>query len=370
MTAIAWAERIVRRTIWPIVPEGLKRAVRPTIMRIRGDVVVAPTVADAELQQVCNEPPEVALIERRYAEVIEGAPRRPGDGGTNAGDALTSPASIDALVGYAHHAAVKSHDAMLRLIHSFHYRFPEPPADPHSAAYKDFWAEQYRQVAQRDYAFRNELHHFDDGADVAIYPYNTRDPKIVALHLIAAGTILDSITKPPPARVLEMGVGWGNTALQIGLCGYDVTVLDIEQKYLDIVKRRFGREGLDVNCINGEFFSAEQIDGKFDIILFYECFHHCIEHVALLAMLKRKLNPGGIILFAGETIDNTLPFAWGLNPSGQGVWSIRHHGWMELTFTERYFLDLLHRAGFEVTKNQSPHSAHSVVYTATVSAAV
>jgi hypothetical protein len=37
---------------------------------------------------------------------------------------------------------------------------------------------------------------------------------------------------------------------------------------------------------------------------------------------------------------------------------------MELVFKESYFLQLLKRAGFSVSKNPNPHSAHSVVYTA------
>ncbi|KIZ45318.1 hypothetical protein OO17_08030 [Rhodopseudomonas palustris] len=150
------------------------------------------------------------------------------------------------------------------------------------------------------------------------------------------------------------------------MAGYDVTVLDIERKYLEIVERRFKKDGLKVSCVLGEFFEAERIEGTFDVILFYECFHHCLEHASLLKMLKRKLSQNGVIIFAGETIDDSLPFAWGLNPSGQGVWSIRHRGWMELSFTERYFLDLLDHAGFVVTKNRNPHSAHSTVYTARV----
>ena len=375
MRVLQIVEAAVRYTVWPLIPEALKRRVRPTVMWLRGDVmvasastasqvIVAPASTASQVVDVAASELETLLIARRYQEIINGGARQPG-GGTSSGAALTSPLSIDALVGYAHHAAVHSHDAMLQLIHSFHYEYPVPPADPFSPAYKDFWSKQYEAVAQRTYTFENELHDFDPKMESGVYPYNTRDPKIIAAHVIAAGAILEAIPFPPPARVLELGVGFGNTAFQIGLSGYDVTVLDIEKKYLDSVKSRFDREGLSVNCVHGEFFEAANLDGQFDVILFYECFHHCLEHVALLAMLKTKLTARGVIIFAGEAIDNDIPFPWGLNTSGQAVWSIRHFGWMELCFREDYFLDLLHRVGFTVSKSPSPHSSHSVVYTAT-----
>lgn len=89
-----------------------------------------------------------------------------------------------------------------------------------------------------------------------------------------------------------------------------------------------------------------------------------MDHAKLLLLLRERLTPCGVIIFAGETINEILPFAWGLNLTGQGMWSIRNHGWMELVFKESYFMELLDRSGFRVTRNMNPHSAHSVVFTA------
>lgn len=360
MKLLAIAETVVRYSVWPLVPEALKRSLRPSIMQLRGDKISPPLpsvgLPDVEDLNSANRDPEIRAIAARYHSIIAGNDE-------DWSGTLSSPDALDALVAYAYHAAVHSHEAMLKLIQSFDYRFPTPPADSMSDEYRQFWLDQYGRIARRHYRVSNESHEFDSKIE-AYYPYNTRNPQIIAAHIIASGAILEAITKPPPGRVLELGVGWGNTALQIGLSGYEVTVLDIEKKYLDIVHRRFRSSGLSVNCIHGEFFDAAKADGLFDVVLFYECFHHCVDHAKLLDVLREKLAPDGVIIFAGEAIERSIPYPWGLNPSGQAVWSIRHHGWMELVFSEPYFIDLLTRTGFAVTKNQQPHSAHSIVYTA------
>jgi len=306
--------------------------------------------------------PVPVLLERRYKEVIDGTASS-----LNGGEIeLCMPEHADSMVRWSLQAAKEKGDAGLSsYMNSFTYRFPNPPNDPFSSDYRDFWMAQYEALAQKTYAIENEHHEFDQASlRLRPYPYNLRNQKVIAAHIIASGAILEAIAAPPPAKVLEMGVGFGNTALQIGLSGYDLTVLDIEKKCLAIVAERFEREGMNVRCLQMAFMDIEKLDERFDAIVFYECFHHCIDHPQLLLKLRERLNLGGVIIFAGETVNEDLPYAWGLNPTGQGIWSIRHHGWMELVFKESYFMELLKRAGFSVTRNVNPHSAHSVVYTA------
>lgn len=360
MRAVDIIEQAVRRTVWHSLPEFVKKPLRDIIFSIRGgpgpfSIVPPPS----------QEVSEADLLLQRYSQVVAGPTAPIGDGGPCSGHRLTTPAAIDALVGYAHHAAVKGNDALVRYITSFYYEFPKPPSDPYSAEFRDFWMSQYKALTKRNYDAQNELHGFDEEKlRYNVYPYNTQDPKTVAKHLIAAAAILEAIDVPPPAKVLEMGVGWGNTALMLGQTGYNVTVLDIEKKYLDIVRGRFERDKLSISCLHKEFFDVEDVDETFDVILFYECFHHCLDHGRLLQILRKKLSPSGVIIFAGEPINDELPFPWGLNPSGQGVWSIALHGWMELSFTEAYFFELLYRNGFVMQRTSWQHSAHSVVYVA------
>jgi 2-polyprenyl-3-methyl-5-hydroxy-6-metoxy-1,4-benzoquinol methylase len=256
---------------------------------------------------------------------------------------------------------------MVHFLSLFRYEFPVPPSDPRSAEYRKFWEDQYRIVRGETYTLSNEAHNFAAEREVDVFPYCTRMPDVVGDQLIAIGSILKALGRrgvSTNASILEMGVGWGNTAIQLALTGYRMTVLDLERRYLDIVRQRSEKESVEIGTWHGDFFSIFQREETFDVILFYECFHHCLEHRSLIEGLKRKLNLGGVILFAGETISDTLPYAWGLNPAGQGIWSIRHHGWMELCFHEDYFRQMLQDVGFSVERQECPQTAAGVVFIA------
>ena len=342
---------VMRKRVWPNVPEPVRRRIRLfAARRVLG-------IGNFERVSV----PE--LLERRYNQVVAGTAVSVPHGHAIE---LSRPEHADEMIRYSRLLQKQeAHSSLMAYMSGFRYRFPSPPNDPFSAEYREFWMAQYEAMAGKTYAIENEQHDFDlDSLRLRPHPYNTRNQRAIAAHTIAAGAILEAIAAPPPAKVLEMGVGFGNTALLIGLSGYDVTVLDIEKKHLEIVSERFKREGMNVRCLHMEFMDIAKLDEQFDAIIFYECFHHCIEHQQLLLMLRERLAPGGVIIFAGETIYEGLPYPWGLNPTGEGIWSIRNHGWMELAFRESYFVELLNRSGFSVTQNVNPHSPHSWVFTA------
>ena len=345
-----WLSFRFRKHIWPHVPEPIRRQIRNFAARRALGLKIFERVAVLD------------LLEQRYRQVVDGTAVAMHSHEIE----LSTPEQADEMIRWSLLAQKHGGDAGLQAyMTGFRYRFPLPPKDPFSKEYRDFWMAQYEIMARKKYAVENEHHDFDLASlRERPHPYNTRNQKAIAAHIIAAGTILETIGAPPPAKVLEMGVGFGNTALQIGLSGYDVTVLDIEKKHLEIVSERFQREGLAVRCLHMQFMDVERLEDRFDAIVFYECFHHCIDHPQLLLILREKLTPGGMIIFAGETINEILPYAWGLNPTGQGIWSIRHHGWMELVFKESYFVELLKRSGFLVSQNKHPHSANSWVFTA------
>jgi 2-polyprenyl-3-methyl-5-hydroxy-6-metoxy-1,4-benzoquinol methylase len=373
-------ERLVRESVWPYVPETARRQIRRFVAAgrelarvVRGNLwATLPEPIRRQIRLSATrralgmgyfEPIDIMkLLEQRYHEVTAGT-AVPIHGHEIE---LSTPEHADEMVKLALLLQKnQGYSSLAAYINSFAYRFPPPPNDPFSTDYRDFWMAQYEAMARKTYAIENEHHDFDlANLRLRPHPYNLRNQKVIGAHIIAAGTILEAIVAPPPAKILEMGVGFGNTALQIGLSGYDVTVLDIEKKHLEIVAERFEREGMAVRCLHMQFMDIAKLDERFDAIVFYECFHHCIDHPRLLLMLREKLTANGVIIFAGETINEILPYDWGLNPTGQGIWSVRHHGWMELVFKESYFVVLLERAGFLVSQNMNPHSAHSWVFTA------
>jgi SAM-dependent methyltransferase len=94
-------------------------------------------------------------------------------------------------------------------------------------------------------------------------------------------------------------------------------------------------------------------DEKFDLVLFFESFHHCDDHVQLLRNVKEMLRPGGHLLLASEPIEERVHH-WGVRLDGGSVWAMREHGWLELGFTSRYLSGLLKREGWSVERRREP----------------
>ncbi|CAN5642468.1 hypothetical protein BH11PSE7_BH11PSE7_28800 [soil metagenome] len=279
--------------------------------------------------------------------------------------ALCGKEDLDGFIGLSHHFASVSNAALMHLFDCFHYRFPSPPGDPFSEAYIAFWENQYKEVCNRSYDTAYEAHEFSEAFNEDVFPYCTRTPSVIGNQLIGMGSILRVLDGlAPNAAVLEMGTGWGNVALQLGLSGFRVTVLDIEKRFLNIVNQRFARQDLQVKTLHGDFFSIKDAGDSYSAIIFYECFHHCLRHADLLDVVLERLAPGGILVFAGETIVDDYPHAWGLNAQGQGIWSIRHHGWMELCFSTAYFRQLLDSRGLEIGFHECPQTPAGKVFTA------
>jgi SAM-dependent methyltransferase len=152
--------------------------------------------------------------------------------------------------------------------------------------------------------------------------------------------------------------------------GHRVTVLDIEQGFLDLVKERARRGNLDVETVRGDFSAISGFDRKFDAVLFFESFHHCSNHQALIAALDQVIAPGGRVIFAGEPIMDGFPIPWGLRLDGEALWALRRRGWLELGFREDYFVNLLARHGWRVTKHVcselvGPQAGWGVVFVGT-----
>jgi SAM-dependent methyltransferase len=86
-------------------------------------------------------------------------------------------------------------------------------------------------------------------------------------------------------------------------------------------------------------------DEPFDAAVFFESFHHCADHLALLDRLHRVVRPDGVVLFAAEPVQS-LDYPWGPRLDGLSVWSSRTYGWLELGFDRRYFDAALARTGW------------------------
>jgi 2-polyprenyl-3-methyl-5-hydroxy-6-metoxy-1,4-benzoquinol methylase len=231
--------------------------------------------------------------------------------------------------------------------------FPSPgDIDPDSEEYREKQFALYERIAGKKYSTANEASLFDP-IDTANYPfpYSTQGWEIIGDQFISIGFILKQMKLNPGASVLEFGPGWGNTTIAMARSGYDVTCIEIEKNFVDLIKKRAKRKSVSVNAVLGDFLDAKNLGRKFDAVLFFECFHHCARHNDLLDLLDSLVNRGGIVVFAAEPIYEDFYAPWGLRSDGQTLWAVRSQGWLELGFHEQYFRKSLQRRGWNVTKH-------------------
>ena len=244
--------------------------------------------------------------------------------------------------------AAKNDDELRRIFQGFEQEYDlDLPRDPFSDEYRKAQFSLYEYLHGAPYSVINEASPLNvEEMSVRPFPYCHQSSQLVGNHLLAVGFIIKAMGLPPGARILEFGPGWGNTTLALAKMGYDVTAVDIEQNFVDLIRKRAAMEKLDIRVSQGDFSLIWEMQDKFDAILFFECFHHSADHLGLIASFDRVLNSGGLVCFGAEPITDDFPIPWGLRMDGESLWAIRQNGWLELGFNRDYFDQALSRHGF------------------------
>lgn len=242
---------------------------------------------------------------------------------------------------------------MRRLFNEFRMDFSEQlPSDPFGPAYRDFQLELYRRFAGRPYALSNERTEYVTADHIRRpFPYFTQSCQTTGNHMLATGFMIRALNLPPGARVVEFGPGWGHSTIALALLGMQVTAVDIEPNFCEVIRSRAARDGVEIEVIQSDFFWAETVTEPYDAAIFFECFHHCDDHLRLLRALHTAVKPGGKVYFASEPILQGYPVPWGLRMDGEALWAIRNFGWLELGFDEGYFNAALAHTGWSATKH-------------------
>ena len=131
------------------------------------------------------------------------------------------------------------------------------------------------------------------------YPYCTKSPTTVGDQLIAQGFLIKTMNLVSDSRIVEFGPGWGNTTLHFAQMGYQVTAVDSEQSLLSLIKYRTEMLSKQVDLVNSDMLEFCS-DIKYDAAVFFECFHHCSDHLKLLTNLHELINDGRIASFCGR----------------------------------------------------------------------
>jgi hypothetical protein len=109
-------------------------------------------------------------------------------------------------------------------------------------------------------------------------------------------------------------------------------------------KRNYKLTRSDLNFDDVGFLA----EGDFCAAFFYQSLHHCLKPWELIARLRTKLQPDGVIAFAGEPIQTTWWSHWGLRLDPESVYVAREYGWFESGWSHQFISDCFTKNGMQL----------------------
>lgn len=266
----------------------------------------------------------------------------------------------------------------IKELSEFIVRYDELPAitagDPSSDEYRLQVLALHAAITNRGYAAdKNELCPYLDPIASATNPdlFKHGDGEYLADFLASFAAIIRAMEARAGQTVIEYGSGEGQLAIMLARLGCRVAAVDIEPKYLDAIRRQCATLNLSITTHCGLFGSAPEGFEHVDRILFFESFHHALDHATLLPMLRGRLTENGALVMAGEPILEpgnywlpVIPYPWGPRLDGLSVFAMKNYGWCELGFREDYLFEVFRRSGFTIRKIACPMTARGNCYVA------
>lgn len=214
-----------------------------------------------------------------------------------------------------------------KLAGPFRYRpatMPDVTLDPFSEDYVRQMTALYTEISGRPLdQGTGELLDFDMDRHVGgANPYAERNAGFIARHARTVLTVVMAANLPCAPRVLDLGCGWGLSTEMLAFTGAEVTAVDINPHFAELVRRRAARQSraLRVVCSN---FDDLEVDGLHDLALFYECLHHAVRPWETIRRVSRFLKPDARIAIAGEPINEIWWPHWGLRLDPVSIYCIR-----------------------------------------------
>jgi 2-polyprenyl-3-methyl-5-hydroxy-6-metoxy-1,4-benzoquinol methylase len=190
--------------------------------------------------------------------------------------------------------------------------------------------------------------------------------KAAADHVLASGMLMKHSGLEAGMWALEYGAGFGQTALAFARMGVNVDTVDISSTFCGYVKEQADFFRVNLTPFKAEFGDNPRGSQKYDLIWFYESFHHCVDFKNVVRQLKRHLTPGGKILLAGEPIVTreyaAVPYPWGLRLESEVIAVIRNLHWFELGYSEDFIGNFFVNNGYVAERFDCPVSAFGVTY--------
>jgi SAM-dependent methyltransferase len=250
----------------------------------------------------------------------------------------------------------------------------EPGLDPYSIEYARQQHRLWRLVAgvDRDYEVEVDEKEADWGeVDAVRHPgyYVRRDPGAVSAasdHVIATGMMLKHCGLKPGDWALEYGAGFAQTALALARLGVNVDTVDVSDRFCGWVREQAEFFRVPLTPFKGRFGDAPRTEQKYQVVWFYESFHHCLDFATVVRELPKLLAPGGRVILSGEPIVEreyaAVPYPWGLRLHSEVVAVVRRQRWFELGFSEDFLFELFAHAGFTMQRIECEPSMFGRMY--------
>jgi 2-polyprenyl-3-methyl-5-hydroxy-6-metoxy-1,4-benzoquinol methylase len=253
-------------------------------------------------------------------------------------------------------ATAKNFDEIRKLWTSTRIEYSYDCTDPYSPEYKQEVLDLYRRLTTETYTPMNELTSTKQTADTfdVGYPWVTQNLEVISQEMAKVVQAMRALhsRQLEGGKLIEFGAGWGNLAIPLAKSGQKMTVVDIDDGFLRRITKIAEKDGLEIKCLKGDFLQvSKSIAEKYDAVLFQSSFHHCLDFSSILDSIRdRLLSETGCIFFFSEPIHKNFSFPWGLRFDGESLWAIMCNKWLELGFDQDFFLDLMLRKGFFVSK--------------------
>lgn len=105
---------------------------------------------------------------------------------------------------------------------------------------------------------------------------------------------------PEGAKILDVGVGLGQSSIFLASKGYEVTSLEPMPRFCEIISTVAEKYGLNISVVRGVGESIASIGVVYDAIIFNSSLHHCDDPALALQQAFASLKSGGQVFLVNE----------------------------------------------------------------------
>lgn len=228
---------------------------------------------------------------------------------------------------------------------------PDPAWDPFSDQYFNYQISVYSRLSGRHLnQEEGEMHAVNKKELIeAPNPLGLDNPRHMSEYCRAILAMLSLADLDAESRVLDLGSGHGVSSELFAFTGCHVHSVDIDPILGEVARARAHVRNYPIVRDNRNFDDLLNLEKTgFDAAFFYQSLHHCLKPWKLIEDLRHKLQPSGVIAFAGEPIQTTWWSHWGIRLDPESVYVARKYGWFESGWSHSFISECFRRNGMKL----------------------